>query len=111
MVRDGASLHSFLQHARGAKYSVLKIGICDGEVFGAFTNEPWRNSWNNVGGAGSLLWRMDCSLDTGRQSQISDWRTAGGGPLVHFSDTLVDVEGLRNGCSKPVGGERFSLKR
>lgn len=58
LVRDGASMHTFLQHARGAKYSFLALETTDGEVFGAFTTEPWRKNWNYFGGGESFLWRM-----------------------------------------------------
>jgi hypothetical protein len=58
LVRDGASLHAFLQYARGASYSVLAIETVDGEVFGCFTSEPWRKNWNYFGGGESFLWRM-----------------------------------------------------
>ncbi|GAX13451.1 hypothetical protein FisN_34Lh057 [Fistulifera solaris] len=58
LVRDGASLFTFLQHARGATYSVLAIETIDGEVFGAFTTEPWRKNWHFFGGDESFLWRM-----------------------------------------------------
>lgn len=58
LVRDGASLITFLQHARGATYSILAIETIDGEVFGAFTTEPWRKNWNFFGGDESFLWRM-----------------------------------------------------
>jgi TLD len=58
MVRDGASIHTLLQHARGAKYSVLAIETVDGEVMGSFTNEPWRKTWSYFGGGESFLWRM-----------------------------------------------------
>jgi hypothetical protein len=58
MVRDGASLHSFLRHARGSKYSVMAIETVDGEVFGAFVGEAWRKNWNYYGSGQSFLWRM-----------------------------------------------------
>ena len=58
LVRDGASLITFLQNARGATYSILAIETIDGEVFGAFTTEPWRKNWNFFGGDESFLWRM-----------------------------------------------------
>jgi hypothetical protein len=58
LVRDGASLHTFLQKARGAKYSILAVETVGGEVFGAFTSEPWRKNWNYFGGGESFLWRM-----------------------------------------------------
>jgi len=58
LVRDGASLHTFLQYARGAKYSILGIETLEGEVFGAFTAEPWRKNWNYFGSHESFLWKM-----------------------------------------------------
>ncbi|CAB9517398.1 Oxidation resistance protein 1 [Seminavis robusta] len=58
MVRDGASLHTFLQHARGSKHTILAIETVDGEVFGSFTNEPWRKTWSYFGGGESFLWRL-----------------------------------------------------
>lgn len=58
LVRDGAAMHTFLQYARGAKYSILAIETLEGEVFGAFTSEPWRKNWNYFGSGESFLWRM-----------------------------------------------------
>jgi hypothetical protein len=58
LVRDGASMHTFLQYARGAKYSILAIETLEGEVFGAFTAEPWRKNWNYFGSGESFLWKM-----------------------------------------------------
>jgi TLD len=58
MVRDGASLYSFLQRARGSKYSILAIETVEGEVFGAFTAEAWRKSWNYFGNGETFLWKM-----------------------------------------------------
>jgi hypothetical protein len=58
LVRDGNTLYSFLQRARGSKYTILAIETVDGEVFGAFTAEPWRRSWNYYGTGESFLWRM-----------------------------------------------------
>ena len=58
MVRDGNTLYSFLQRARGSKHTILAIETVDGEVFGAFTAEPWRKSWNYFGNGESFLWRM-----------------------------------------------------
>lgn len=64
MVRDGSSLHSLMQHARGAKYSILALETTDGEVFGAFTTEPWRKTWSYFGGGESFLWKMRSSRKT-----------------------------------------------
>jgi hypothetical protein len=58
MIRDGASLHTFLKRARGVHYSVLALETVDGEVFGAFTGQPWRKNWNYFGSGESFLWKM-----------------------------------------------------
>lgn len=58
LVRDGASMHSLLQHIRGAKYTIVALETSDGEVFGSFTSEPWRKNWNYFGNGESFLWRM-----------------------------------------------------
>jgi hypothetical protein len=58
MVRDGASLHTFLKRARGVQYSILALETVDGEVFGAFTGNAWRKNWNYFGTGESFLWRM-----------------------------------------------------
>jgi len=65
MIRDGASLRTLLQRARGIKYSILAVETIDGEVFGSFTGQAWRKSWNYFGTGESFLWRMRHSrLDT-----------------------------------------------
>ena len=58
MVRDGASLHSFLKRARGVQHGILALETLDGEVFGAFTGQAWRKNWNYFGTGESFLWRM-----------------------------------------------------
>ena len=58
LVRDGASMHSLLQHVRGAKYTIVALETSDGEVFGSFTSEPWRKNWNYFGTGESFLWKM-----------------------------------------------------
>lgn len=64
LVRDGASLHTVLQNARGAKYTIIAMETSDGEVFGSFTSEPWRKNWNFFGNGESFLWRMRQSRST-----------------------------------------------
>lgn len=64
LIRDGSSLHTFMQHARGAKYSILALETTDGEVFGSFTAEPWRKTWSYFGSGESFLWRMRNSRKT-----------------------------------------------
>ena len=58
MVRDGAHLQTLLKRARGVKYSILAIETTDGEVFGSFTGQAWRKSWNYFGTGESFLWKM-----------------------------------------------------
>mmetsp|Transcript_2879 Transcript_2879/g.4197 ORF Transcript_2879/g.4197 Transcript_2879/m.4197 type:complete len:1291 (-) Transcript_2879:196-4068(-) len=58
MARDGASLHTLLQHIRGATHTILAIETVDGEVMGSFTSAPWRKNWNYFGTGESFLWRM-----------------------------------------------------
>jgi len=71
MVRDGASVQTLLQHARGAQFSILALETVDGEVMGSFTTEPWRKTWSYFGGGDSFLWRMRNSRKT-RCSSIID---------------------------------------
>jgi TLD len=42
LVRDGASLFTLLRHVRASTRSILAIETTDGQVFGAFTSQPWR---------------------------------------------------------------------
>jgi hypothetical protein len=58
LVRDGASIISFLQKARGAKHGILAAETVDGEVFGALTGDSWRKKWNYFGSGESFVWRM-----------------------------------------------------
>jgi hypothetical protein len=58
LVRDGASMHTLLSYIRGARYTILALETADGEVFGSFTSQPWRKSWNYFGTGESFLWRM-----------------------------------------------------
>lgn len=58
MIRDGASLQTLLKCARGIQYSILAVETIDGEVFGSFTGQAWRKSWNYFGTGESFLWRM-----------------------------------------------------
>lgn len=64
LVRDGASMHTLLQRARGAHFTILALETVDGEVFGAVTTEPWRTTWSYFGGGESFLWRMRHSRHT-----------------------------------------------
>lgn len=67
LVRDGASLATFLNKMRGTKYGILAIETVEGEVFGALTGEPWHLDLKTYGSAESFVWRMRHS-----RSEISD---------------------------------------
>jgi hypothetical protein len=93
LVRDGASMLTFLQHARGAAYSLLAIETLDGDVFGAFTTQPWRLNWNwnTIGGKESFLWKMRHSrrikchsiIDQAeKESELSVF------PYIHANDNI-----------------------
>ena len=71
LVRDGASLHSFLRMARGTKYSILAVETVDGEVFGAFCGQAWRKNWNYFGTPESFLWKMRRSRLEGATEKVS----------------------------------------
>ena len=58
LVRDGASMLTFLKRSRGVQYGILALETVDGEVFGCFTGQPWRKSPNYFGTGESFLWRM-----------------------------------------------------
>jgi TLD len=58
LVRDGASLSIFLDKMRDSKHTVMAIETVDGEVFGAFTGEPWHIDRRFYGSTESFVWRM-----------------------------------------------------
>jgi len=58
LVRDGASMLTFLKRSRGVQYAILALETVDGEVFGCFTGQPWRQSPNYFGTGECFLWRM-----------------------------------------------------
>ncbi|KAL3939015.1 MAG: hypothetical protein SGBAC_006180 [Bacillariaceae sp.] len=58
LVRDGASMLTFLKRSRGVKYGILALETVDGEVFGCFTGQPWRKNPNYFGTGESFLWKM-----------------------------------------------------
>lgn len=82
MQRDGASMITFLQHARSSKHCFLAIETIDGEVLGAFTTERWHQSTQFFGGySDAFLWRM-------RRSRQEKWRS-----IVQqaHQESLIDV--------------------
>jgi TLD len=85
LVRDGASMMTFLQHARGAAYSLLAIETLDGEVFGAFTTEPWRKNWNTYGGKESFLWKAKHPRDIRCRSIIDQAQKESEISVFHYT--------------------------
>lgn len=58
LVRDGASMLTFLKRSRGVQHGILALETVDGEVFGCFTGQAWRKNWNYFGNGESFLWKM-----------------------------------------------------
>lgn len=58
LVRDGASLSTFMNNVRSSRYSIMAIETVDGEVFGAFVAEPWHFDPNFYGTVESFVWKM-----------------------------------------------------
>lgn len=67
MVRDGASMSTFLDTLRESQYTLMAIETVDGEVFGAFTTSAWMVQPSFFGGGESFLWRMKQS-----RAEVSD---------------------------------------
>jgi hypothetical protein len=58
LIRDGASMLTFLKRSRGVQYGILALETVDGEVFGCFTGQAWRKNRNYFGTGESFLWKM-----------------------------------------------------
>lgn len=58
LVRDGASIVTFLRNLRGSPTTLMAMETVDGEVFGAFTSSAWNIQPSFYGGGSSFLWRM-----------------------------------------------------
>jgi hypothetical protein len=58
MVRDGSSMQTLLNKTRGSEYTIFAIETMEGEVFGAFTAQPWHVTWKYFGTPESFLWRL-----------------------------------------------------
>ncbi len=58
LVRDGASIMTFLQNLRGSTNTLMAMETVDGEVFGAFTSSAWTVQPSFFGKGDSFLWRM-----------------------------------------------------
>eukprot|EP00980_Cylindrotheca_fusiformis_P009104 scaffold1974_cov75-Cylindrotheca_fusiformis.AAC.1 len=58
LVRDGASMLTFLKRSRGVQHAILALETVDGEVFGCFTGQAWRKNWSYFGNGESFLWKM-----------------------------------------------------
>mmetsp|Transcript_21792 Transcript_21792/g.47567 ORF Transcript_21792/g.47567 Transcript_21792/m.47567 type:complete len:677 (-) Transcript_21792:46-2076(-) len=58
LVRDGANLDILKRYVRAAPNTILAIETTNGDVFGAFTSSPWRQSPAYFGSGQSFLWKM-----------------------------------------------------
>eukprot|EP00980_Cylindrotheca_fusiformis_P028087 scaffold22578_cov164-Cylindrotheca_fusiformis.AAC.13 len=58
MVRDGASMHTLINKTSGSSHNLIAIETMDGEVFGAYTSQPWSVTWEFYGSTDSFLWRL-----------------------------------------------------
>ena len=58
LVRDGASMISFLKQVRASPYTLLAMETVDGEVFGGFFSNAWTVQPGYFGTGESFLWRM-----------------------------------------------------
>ena len=58
LVRDGANLDILKRYVRAAPNTILAIETTNGDVFGAFTSSPWRQSPSYFGSGQSFLWKM-----------------------------------------------------
>ncbi|KAG7348859.1 TLD domain containing protein [Nitzschia inconspicua] len=69
LVRDGASLISFLHHVRASQHTILAFETVDGEVFGFFGTQPWKVQPSYFGTGESFVWKMKHSriLENGEQ--------------------------------------------
>lgn len=114
MVRDGSSYYTFLKNSRGSENCFLAIETVDGEVFGAFTREPWRKNWNFFGSQDSFLWRMAHSRgemshsvleQAQRESEIEVYPFSGQNPNVQLCTHDMIALGGRGekGLDGPMG--------
>lgn len=86
LVRDGASMISFLQHLRACKHTLLACETVDGEVFGFYGTQPWVVQPTYFGTGDSFLWKMKHSriLENGEQYH--------NGTLLEQSQREAEVE-------------------
>ncbi|KAL7562269.1 hypothetical protein ACA910_004073 [Epithemia clementina (nom. ined.)] len=108
LVRDGASMYTFLKHARNAKSSILAVETTDGEVFGAFTSECWRKNWNFYGSDESFLWRMRHSRGEKSRSIIDQAHRESEIDVFPFTGENNNVQYCING-RLAVGGSNVAI--
>ena len=58
LVRDGANLEILKRYVRAAPNTIPAIETTNGDVFGAFTSSPWRQSPSYFGSGQAFLWKM-----------------------------------------------------
>lgn len=57
LLRDGASFYNMLQRLKGSNRTIITIETMEGEIFGSFTSNIWKNGPNFYGSGESFLWR------------------------------------------------------
>ena len=84
LVRDGASMITFLKQVRASPCTLLAIETVEGDVFGAFVTSAWTCQPAYFGSRATFLWRMKHQRSDGNNNTNNDDRGGGGG------ESLVD---------------------
>ena len=100
LVRDGASLDVIFKNLRHSQHTVLAIETTQGEVFGSFTGNAWRNNGNNYyGSCNAFVWNLRKRRDEDNCSSLDEyilressldiypWASKGGNRNVQLSNT------------------------
>ena len=74
LVRDGASLDVIFKNLRHSQHTVLAIETTQGEVFGSFTGNAWRNNGNNYyGSCNAFVWNLRKKRDEDNCSSLDEY--------------------------------------
>lgn len=100
LVRDGASLNVIFENLRHSQHTVLAIETTDGDVFGSFTGNAWRNNGNNFyGSCDAFVWKLRRARDENNCRSLDEyilrestldvfpWASKGGNRNVQLSNT------------------------
>jgi len=58
LLRDGASMSILLRNIRGSNAVLLAIETTTGDVFGCYTNTPWKKTYGYFGTGECFVWKM-----------------------------------------------------